>query len=303
MYGYINMAKKFKSKITDILYPDSLYILGSGDYANLGDALNYSLVKELTSRKLIFLEYLPFPRGRQEHYLIVGSTLGLKTVSEKTRVWGAGFISSGDHLHNHNVKLKIAAVRGPLTFRRLRETAITCEEVYGDPALLLPFVYNPEQKNKQYALGIVPHYTDKNIDYLKELAADPEIKIIDIEVGDDYKKFVNDILSCERIISSSLHGLIIADAYGIPSKWIQMSKNIIGGDFKFYDYFLSVHRNNEKVTQINDMDELISMKYTPISYDFRIDLKPLIAACPLPDLNKKLFGHILANPVLEYSYR
>ena len=50
--------------------------------------------------------------------------------------------------------------------------------------------------------------------------------------------------SCERIFSTSLHGVIVAQAYGIPVKWITFDKLPIHGDerYKFYDYFLGVNQ-------------------------------------------------------------
>ena len=63
----------------------------------------------------------------------------------------------------------------------------------------------------------------------------PKDQIIDIE--QDYKTFVDQILECDEIISSSLHGIIIAEAYGIKTKWIMYSDKIEGGEFKYQDYF------------------------------------------------------------------
>ncbi len=50
---------------------------------------------------------------------------------------------------------------------------------------------------------------------------------------------INNILSCQYILSSSLHGLIVSHAYGIPA--IYFKKGYIFGDgSKFIDYFQSV---------------------------------------------------------------
>ena len=63
-------------------------------------------------------------------------------------------------------------------------------------------------------------------------------KVIDLHTK-EVKSVIDEITSCMRIVSSSLHGIIVAHAYGIPALWVQ--NNYVDTDgFKFYDYFSSV---------------------------------------------------------------
>ncbi|AGQ02583.1 hypothetical protein [Alteromonas mediterranea] len=86
------------------------------------------------------------------------------------------------------------------------------------------------------------------------------------------------------ILSSSLHGIILADAYGIPSQWVKMSEKVLGGPFKFQDYYLSVNRMQKhfsmtkiELTQLKDIESI--RKYVGVpTIDF--DPSSLLAACP-----------------------
>lgn len=192
------------------------------NYNNFGDNLNSVIARWIFGEEQPSIDIID--TTNETNYLLVGSTL--EHADKNTIVWGAGFIEENAIC----VKPKeIRAVRGPLTRKRLLELGIACPEVYGDPALLLPRFYNPKIK-KKYRVGIVPHEND-NTEY--SLGGDDRIVNIRQWLG-----FVDDILECERIESSCLHGLIVADAYGIPSKWIESDK-VRGEGFKFRDYFAS----------------------------------------------------------------
>ena len=91
---------------------------------------------------------------------------------------------------------------------------------------------------------------------------------------------VDRICSCEFIISSSLHGLILADAYGVPNQWVRFSDKFYGGSFKFEDYFSSVGREQQPiiVDSGTTVGDIAGRKddYRPISFD----PLPLLRACP-----------------------
>ncbi len=58
---------------------------------------------------------------------------------------------------------------------------------------------------------------------------------------------VRAIGACERVASQSLHGLIVADAYGIPAVWVGPSEAMIGGRCKFDDHFTAMQEAREPV--------------------------------------------------------
>jgi pyruvyltransferase len=117
-----------------------------------------------------------------------------------------------------------------------------------------------------------------DVPVLRELRHRDDIALIDIKSG---LKAVADLLySCERIASSSLHGLILADAYGIPSCWIELSRRIAGGWFKFIDYFCSVGRAVDRPVPLSSSSDLRTIQRSCMCSPMKIDLDRLLACCP-----------------------
>src|SRR5690606_16600077 len=83
---------------------------------------------------------------------------------------------------------------------------------------------------------LIPHYADLQL--LREMRLPENVRIIDIR--QDVEAFIDDLCSCEVVLSSSLHGLIAADAYAIPNLWVEFSDRVIGNGFKFNDYYSSL---------------------------------------------------------------
>lgn len=170
-------------------------------------------------------------------------------VREGDVVWGTGMISDTIFVMPNDVK--ILALRGPMTMARLRNAKATY--VFGDPGMLMPLIYQPKTE-KKYEIGYVPHYMDKANHYFKgKHTIDPLRPPHEV---------IDRITECKAIVSSSLHGIIIAEAYGIPAYWIVVSDKIIGGQFKFNDYFLGTGRQpqNPNTSSIGDMVALPAIK-------------------------------------------
>ncbi|NJX17587.1 polysaccharide pyruvyl transferase family protein, partial [Tamlana crocina] len=96
--------------------------------------------------------------------------------------------------------------RGPRTREYLLKLGYDCPEVYGDPAILLLDYYHPSI-SKKYKLGIVPHYHDYE-NALKIFGGREEVKVVDL-LTMNVEATTTEILECERILSTSLHGLIV----------------------------------------------------------------------------------------------
>lgn len=217
---------------------------------NYGDVLGKYLVEKISGKKVVFAWPKKFSVNDwfTPIYVTVGSILA--NVNQKCIVWGSGII-------NQEIKIKNAtflAVRGPQTRNFLLKLGYDVPEVYGDPALLLPRYFNPTVV-KKYKFGLVPHYNDFRIvqDWFKDR---DDVHLIDMMTNDIESKTI-EFLECEKIISSSLHGIIIAHAYGIPAVWQKFSDKVFGDDIKYKDYIESVQIDFYKP----------EIKLTPFSQD------------------------------------
>lgn len=164
--------------------------------------------------------------------ITVGSVIQHMPLNWRGTILGAGLLQP-----NGRVPLgsKVMAVRGPLT----RKSIGTSETVLGDPGLLAAELVKPVPRVRN--LGILAHWTDKDLAKRPEfLQYDPLI----INAQDDHLKVIQQIASCRKLVTSSLHGVIIADALAIPrrvelppTKYQHPSEH---GVFKFEDYHASI---------------------------------------------------------------
>lgn len=245
---------------------------------NFGDVINPVLIRYLSGETPKNVKFHPRIKleqlvKKEPVYFVVGSTL--QGADRYSIIWGVGFIS--DRFKLRTKPQEIYAVRGPLTRKIIINQGFECPEVYGDPVLLLPRFYNPKIK-KIHKLGIIPHHVDKLNPLLENFKNISDVLILDIT--GDVQKFVNDVLSCECIASSALHGLILADSYGIPSTWIKLSDDVIGKGFKFQDYFASVHRQDEEPLILNKNTKAEDILNSIGDNKIDINLETLLDSCP-----------------------
>jgi pyruvyltransferase len=225
---------------------------------NFGDALSAVVVKYMSNATPVLVS-----SGRRGKVLAVGSIL--HRLAEGDIVWGTGAMTETSITPPPRVRF--CAVRGPLTRSQIRADV---PEIYGDPTMLLPRIYTPNEA-KRFSVGIVPHYVEAQaID-----VTDSAISVID--VLSDWRSVIDGITECETIISSSLHGLIVAEAYGVPAIWFTSTDRVLGAGFKFRDYYLSTGR--EPPPPVAWSDSITSMTRRVMDPP-TLNLRPLQNAWP-----------------------
>lgn len=205
---------------------------------NVGDNISPYLYRRTTDKDPKYINLRAGEEG--QHVISTGSIL--EYANSESTVWGSGFISAKSKVPP-DIR-DVRAVRGPKTKAKLIEHGIACPSIYGDPGLLLSAVYDPKRV-KKYQLGLIPHQVDQKNPVWRALSDSYTGSVI-IDVNTfDVELFVDHLLECEYVVSSSLHGLILADSYGIPNVGLNLNEKVQGQGFKFYDYFASVGRSSD----------------------------------------------------------
>jgi len=241
---------------------------------NFGDLLSPWLVRQMTGREAVVAD------RSKPHYAIIGSVISQGT--DQSIFWGTGMYGTEDKSEAPK-NARFHAVRGPLSQAKLsaeKGFGIQVPEVYGDPGLLLPLYYLPDVRIT-HEFGVIVRWSERS---WAAATYGPGVKLIDFSRS-DVEAVIREMLSCRKIISSSLYGLIIADAYGIPTAWLA-SKSPRGGVFKYYDYFASVGKFRSP-RQFDPADEPVTAQRLlqsfdvngeSISFDYRtfLDASPLL---------------------------
>ena len=259
-------------------------------YMNWGDDLNVYLLERMTNKKIIPLKTLLFRKFRCR-YLVIGSVIP-NCLHKKAIVWGAGVMDGKQKLSTP--PKAILAVRGPLTRNYFIGKGIDCPEVYGDPALLLPIFYTPRNKNKKYKITIIPHHRDFDDEKLvTQLTHCKGIHVINMANYISWWDVVDEICQSEVVLSSSLHGLIVSDAYGVPNQFVEYCYHHPNYD-KYKDYYLSVNERfiPPPVVQLSEFDvcELVTLAENVLRKYKRpnMNIEPLIKSCPFEILEMEL---------------
>ena len=239
---------------------------------NWGDKLNPYLIHKLSGLPVANVGQV-VGWGDRPVQRVIGSSLALMGPNDV--IWGMGLIDSSVVPQHRTAR--IHAVRGPLTRARLLELGIDCPDVYGDPAVLCPLFIRPEVE-PTIDVGVIHHFAEAVALPAARIADAASVRVIDIRGS--ISGVIEQILSCRVIVSSSLHGIIGAHAYGRPAYWLKASDLPVGDDLKYRDYFASIgHRDVVPLTL--DAEGSVRLDGQPtLPVAGLLDAEALLEACP-----------------------
>lgn len=221
--------------------------------ANVGDAISPVVVEHMLKIKGINSR----KSSTTKHLYAIGSVLGAGL--QDATVWGSGILNTELSNRLRRRKLDIRSTRGPLTAILLQEKGHRTPKIYGDPAILMSDIYKPKLAKKTTKYGLVMH-----MDQIQNVPRQKDTKIIDIQTK-DYASFIDDINSVDIVISSSLHGIILAETYGKKAILLQPTKDI----FKYYDYYYSTGRTEFPIAQTIEEAKTITPAIVPDFTDMK----------------------------------
>lgn len=191
-----------------------------------------------------------YSRIGKAELLGVGSTIQRAPQTYQGAVWGSGLIRDTPW---PLPDARFLALRGSLTADRVGAPAST---PLGDPGLLSArFIARP---STTWDLGLIPHKVHQRDSRLKLLARRYPRSILLIDVRLHPRVVAEQIASCAHVLSSSLHGVVVADSFSIPAAWFQWRPELAGGDFKFRDHDSAV-TDQVREMMIADNDTLTSL--------------------------------------------
>lgn len=241
---------------------------------NFGDLLGPILVRELVTR-------LGLGRARARRRLLaVGSVLHLARPGDV--VWGAGRNAKAGEAAGD---LDVRAVRGPRTAE-----AYPGVVAGGDPALLLAGL-RPEfvvPRERRQGVAIVPN--------LNELAAVRDRRGV-VNPRSPLRHVLRRIAGSELVVGSSLHGIVVAEALGVPARAV---RSIAEPALKYEDHYLATGRDPAAAIA-HSVAEAIERGGAPPPV---WDPEPLLAAfpadlwagTPLPGVREELAARIRDGP-------
>ena len=225
---------------------------------NFGDEISPLVVQSLTGLRPLWVR--PDYAGK---VIAVGSVLTY--VRPHDVVIGAGLIRASRITLPDTVDVR--AVRGPLTAEC---AGIDPDGVaYGDPGLLAAECLGIEAATSPtWDVVLVPHLVDYEsaLQLAEQVPGNSRLTVVDVRRGP--RAVIETIAAGRSCVSSSLHGLVVAESLGVPAIWTSISDRVTGGTFKFHDYLAGTGRPEAPPLAPRDaVEQALSGEASPFTPD------------------------------------
>jgi pyruvyltransferase len=215
-------------------------IVGSNDFQSVNGFSN-----DRNQQRGFFSSVFKYSSKPHKRLLALGSIF--HNVRDGDVIWGTGVNPKWQSLSAPCEQPDIRAVRGPLTRQFLqRRYGWECPEVYGDPAILFPELFPEFKLNPTRDYTIILQHNDE--EYVRDIKKFDKYNVFYCQRPErrPWRAVIDNILSSRLVVSSSLHAIIIAEMYGIPTRWLsnpELPSSETEATFKFNDYYMSSGRD------------------------------------------------------------
>ena len=249
---------------------------------NCGDELSLVVVEWMLNRKGLSLS-----KTVKSTKLLVAIGSHFFYFYDDATIWGSGVrqyqtrrFAITKYLHFPIFqKLDIRSVRGPLTRDYLISLHHNCPKIYGDPAILMPLIFQPDTIEKKHEITIIPNYLEE-----KQIISKygSRYNVISMNTN-DYQSVISEIVCSKLVIASSLHAIILSECYGVPTIFYRFDKS---RDIKYLDWYYSTNRFD--VTICDTIDKAFKSSPMPLPENIAQLQKNIMEVFPYDLWNEEL---------------
>lgn len=212
------------------------------DIGNFGDDLNPWLWSKLLG------DFDNYPSDID--FVGIGSILDKRILvnpSQKKIVFGSG-IRDYNFSFSKDDNIEFKFVRGPYSSKATKNSKFITDAAY-----CINLLNDNEIIQKKYKLSYIPYF--RNYYNFNWVLFEKFLGIHVINPTDEVTKVIDEIKKSEHILTSSMHGAIIADIYRIP--WMRVNFTVMGretpqiSELKWKDWTESIALNNVPTHDFN----------------------------------------------------
>lgn len=229
---------------------------------NFGDYLSPLLVEMLAGKSVV---YAPVHKAEM---MAIGSIMPRESkarrflLPRRLHIWGTGTDAPG---LSFSARHYYHAVRGLKTLEQIAD--LKSSPALGDPGLLAAQWWAGRARpEKRYRVGLIPHYVDRDNPHVQQAAQLPGVRLIDVFWP--VEEVLRAVQECDFVLSSSMHGLIVADAFAVPNRRLILSEGLIS-DYKFLDYYSAFGMQEPAPMRVEALLDLDRQELSELFGDYR----------------------------------